>query len=122
MNTQNSNSTILSAQESAMATAFVDQVLHLVGQQVSSILLFGSRARGEARPDSDMDILVVLSNLSFETKRKIRDIAADIWLEYDILLLTLVWSESHWLLHETLQTLLYKDLQRDGIELLYEPS
>ena len=122
MNTQNSNSTILSAQESAMATAFVDQVRHLVGQQVSSILLFGSRARGEARPDSDMDILVVLSNLSFETKRKIRDIAADIWLEYDILLLTLVWSESHWLLHETLQTLLYKDLQRDGIELLYEPS
>jgi len=122
VNTQNSNSTILSAQESAMATAFVDQVRHLVGQQVSSILLFGSRARGEARPDSDMDILVVLSNLSFETKRKIRDIAADIWLEYDILLLTLVWSESHWLLHETLQTLLYKDLQRDGIELLYEPS
>lgn len=32
------------------------------------ILLFGSRARGEARPDSDVDLLVVLPRL--ENKRK----------------------------------------------------
>lgn len=34
------------------------------------IVLFGSRARGDARPDSDIDLLVVLS--SFESARKTR--------------------------------------------------
>jgi predicted nucleotidyltransferase len=32
----------------------------LYGQRLANVVLFGSRARGEARPDSDIDLLVVL--------------------------------------------------------------
>jgi predicted nucleotidyltransferase len=32
------------------------------GENVDSIILYGSRARGDAREDSDIDILVVLKN------------------------------------------------------------
>ncbi len=31
-----------------------------LGDQLDSVILFGSRARGEARPDSDIDVLVVV--------------------------------------------------------------
>ena len=34
--------------------------LHAARPQATIILLFGSRARGDARPDSDVDFLVVL--------------------------------------------------------------
>lgn len=35
------------------------------------IVLFGSRARGNARPDSDIDLLVVLSSLDSARKTRI---------------------------------------------------
>lgn len=43
-----------------------------VWPQVQSILLFGSRARGDARPDSDFDLLIVAPNLPTDTARTAR--------------------------------------------------
>jgi len=39
-------------------------VLQSQGDRVRRIVLFGSRARGDARPDSDYDLLVVMTDLS----------------------------------------------------------
>ena len=40
----------------------IDKIINLILQVIvpDKIILFGSQARGEARPDSDYDILVVL--------------------------------------------------------------
>lgn len=40
----------------------VQAILNAASDQVGRVLLFGSRARGEARPDSDHDLLVLTSN------------------------------------------------------------
>jgi len=40
--------------------AFVDLVQQAIGDQVVSIVLYGSVARGKARPDSDVDLLLIL--------------------------------------------------------------
>ncbi len=45
-----------------------DLVLQANGAQVKRIILFGSRARGDARPDSDFDLLVVLRDSRPEQK------------------------------------------------------
>jgi len=34
----------------------------LYGEQLEKIVLFGSQARGDATPESDIDILIVLKN------------------------------------------------------------
>ncbi len=41
--------------------ATVDEVSTRLGLKVEEIILFGSRARGDFREDSDWDVLVVLS-------------------------------------------------------------
>lgn len=38
------------------------ELLRIYGESVDCIILYGSRARGDARDDSDIDILVVLKN------------------------------------------------------------
>jgi predicted nucleotidyltransferase len=34
------------------------------GERLHAVVLFGSEARGDARPDSDIDVMAVLDNLS----------------------------------------------------------
>jgi len=41
-----------------------------LGLEVEKVILFGSRARGEARPDSDYDILVIVRELPSWNKKK----------------------------------------------------
>lgn len=44
--------------------AFIRQRLEAAyGARLESVLLFGSRARGDARPDSDYDVAVFLTHL-----------------------------------------------------------
>jgi len=50
----------------------INEILEKEGIEVKKIILFGSRARGNFKKDSDWDLMVVINkNLSFLEKRKI---------------------------------------------------
>jgi predicted nucleotidyltransferase len=53
----------------AAARRLAQRIVAADGGRVSRVLLFGSRARGGARPDSDFDLLVVLHGLHAGEKR-----------------------------------------------------
>ncbi len=63
-------------------------LMQIYGDQVDSIMLYGSRARGDERPDSDIDILVVLKD-DFNYSEMLRlssDLAASLSLENDVVI------------------------------------
>ncbi|HTW70632.1 MAG TPA: nucleotidyltransferase domain-containing protein [Acetobacteraceae bacterium] len=51
---------LVESEAAARLVAFRDAVLHAFPGAVQDVLLFGSRARGDAQPDSDYDVAVVL--------------------------------------------------------------
>ena len=108
----------LTPKERQVATAFVHKVRRRFDGQLISAVLFGSRARGEAESDSDMDVLVIMSNAGPEIRKEVRYLAVEVWLEHGIYLSTRVWSRDHWRRLAELQTLLYQNIRRDGIDLL----
>ena len=109
---------LLSDKERRVAMRFVERLLYALNGQVLSVILFGSRARGQAKAGSDMDILVVLREPDAKIRRMVRQIAVDLWLESDIYLSTRVWSQDHWRQLQDLQTQLYRHIQEEGIDLL----
>jgi predicted nucleotidyltransferase len=61
---------------------FVIRVLERYKDKIDRIILFGSVARGDAREDSDIDILVIWKGDKVEGWDVLEDIAMDILLEY----------------------------------------
>jgi predicted nucleotidyltransferase len=63
-----------------------DELRALYGDRLAHTVLFGSHARGEARPDSDVDVLVVLRgpiSTYVEIKRLV-PVAMGLWERYGL--------------------------------------
>ncbi|MEX0893409.1 MAG: nucleotidyltransferase domain-containing protein [Gemmatimonadota bacterium] len=68
------------------------------GERLRGLYLYGSYARGEARPGSDLDVLVVLDRIDSywqEILRTSHD-TADLSLEHDLTVSTVFTTENHW--------------------------
>ena len=108
----------LTEAEQRTIVEFVGGVRDRFDGQVRAVILFGSRARGEAEPESDMDVIVVMGSVDLAIRKWIRHLAVEVWLKHGIYVSTRVWSQAHWRRLEELQTLLYQNIRRDGIDLL----
>ncbi|RLC10641.1 MAG: nucleotidyltransferase domain-containing protein [Deltaproteobacteria bacterium] len=58
--------------------------------QEAMIWAFGSRARGDAHPDSDLAVLIVLDKVTPQIDRTIRDIAWEIGFENECVISTVL--------------------------------
>ena len=62
---------------------FRSAVADLYGDRLERIVLFGSRARGDFRPDSDYDVAVFVRGLGgfWDEVRRLADVTTDILLD-----------------------------------------
>ncbi len=89
--------------------------------KVTKILLFGSRARGDADAYSDIDLLVLTEKpRDIKDRYKLSDIAADINIDYGVAISCLYMNEQDWELEHDINPLLKKNIQKEGIELVLQ--
>jgi len=80
--------------------------------------LFGSRARGDNRTDSDWDILILVdeNKVTNDIEDKFRDELYDIELDLGQVISTFIYPKVYW--NNTLvYSPLYKNVSKDGIKL-----
>jgi uncharacterized protein len=65
--------------------------------QKASLILYGSRARGDGREDSDWDILILVSkNRDVKFENKLRNSIYEVELEHLQLVSAIILSQSEW--------------------------
>ena len=113
----------LTAQEQAVVLEFVKRVNEQLNGQLRSIILYGSRARGEADPDSDMDILIVLGDSPSTILEQVRAIRYEVMRHHrfrpHISLLLL--SEQDWKELSKRSAGLKRSIEQEGI-VLWPPT
>ncbi len=99
---------------------FLQRLQHSFGQAVRQMTLFGSKARGDSGPDSDIDILIIMDEESWPLRNSISDIASDVSLEYNLLIDPRVIGRERWerMARENLS--LYQNIAREGIPITPE--
>lgn len=86
----------LSPLEQGTLARFSRELQNHFGSRLRAVQLFGSRARGEGRDDSDLDVVVRIEHLTREERRYVQDFASDLSVETRLILAPVVVDERKW--------------------------
>jgi len=81
----------------------------------ASVWAFGSRARDEAAPESDLDICVVIKELDQKADRLLSDIAWEIGFESDVLISVVPFSVNEFNTGPLSVSPLVRIIKREGV-------
>lgn len=82
---------------------------------VRKIAVFGSRARGDADPLSDMDVLVVVDGLNDDIRGYISDCAWEAGFESGVVVTPVVFSTDEWESGLESESLLAEAIRLEGV-------
>ena len=83
--------------------------------QIESVVFFGSRARGDFKGLSDMDMLIVISDI--RGKDKVISVLHSIELEYDVPISPVIFTSKEYEINKKLKSSFIENVEREGIVL-----
>ncbi len=105
----------LNKKEQLALRRFKIAIEEILGGNLVEIKLFGSKARGDARKDSDIDVIVIISSGNWHICDVVYGIATDILLETNICISPKVINRKEYKHLYNIGTPFIKNVIREGI-------
>lgn len=98
----------------AIAQATHHVLRNLYQDQLAAVVLFGSQARGDAQPDSDIDLLIVLRHdfRYYQEVHRIGGLISDLCLDYGVLISCALTTFDQW---QQEDSAFYRNIRREGV-------
>ena len=96
---------------------FKDKLNNIFKNRIKTMLLYGSKARGDYNRTSDIDVFILIEEGGYEVRDQIADMSYDIFLKYEVLISPRVININEYEVLNRWQTAFIKNLQRDGIKI-----
>ncbi|TAN44704.1 MAG: nucleotidyltransferase domain-containing protein [Nitrospirae bacterium] len=95
----------------------VEKFKALVSERIKihELRVFGSRARGDAEPDSDLDLLVVVESLDHSTERYISDCAWEAGFPEDVVVVPIAVSMDKVKNSPLKESVFIKNVYKEGV-------
>ncbi len=95
----------------------MEQFKHLLEQKIKvyELKVFGSRARDEAREESDLDVLVIVESISHAIEKEISNCAWEVGFNNDVLIAALPMSIDTLKNTPIRESIFIQNVLRDGI-------
>ena len=107
-------SQLLAPNELQAVQQFVSQLFERYPDRIRQTTLFGSKARGDSRAWSDIDVLVIVDEQDWRFQHAISNVGSDVSLEYDVLIGPRVIGEDRWERMEQQESALYRNIAAEG--------
>ena len=102
-----------------LLTQYLSEVQKIYGAHLKSVILYGSYARGDFRPDSDVDIMILLDMSDLELKayaQQLSYMTYDFNMDNDLDIKPIAKSEAHfkkWIVNYPF----YSNIHKEGVVL-----
>jgi predicted nucleotidyltransferase len=111
----------LTTQEHHAIESFISRLRERFPERILQTILFGSKARGDSQPWSDIDILIIVSEEDWPLRQEISTLAARVSLEHDVLIGPRVIGQERWERMKQRRFGLYQNIVAEGIPLTSAP-
>lgn len=101
--------------EQAWLDAYRDALNEQHPEAVKEMVIYGSKARGQAHAESDVDVLLIVENDAAELKRDLRWIGYLLAAKTDVLPSILAYTEAEWESRRRSGSTFRKAVERDGV-------
>ncbi len=110
----------LTTREKEAIEAFLIKLRARFPGRVSQAFLFGSKARGDSHPESDIDILLITDTIDWRFRHAISDLASDVSLASGVLIAPRVIEQVSWDQMARQGFSLYEAVVQEGLPLPFE--
>ena len=88
-------------------------LIRIYGDRLKAVYLYGSYARGDYRPGSDVDVMILLKDYRnyWEEIRRTSELMSNVSLEHDLLVSRIFMTEAKW---QQPDTPLLRNIHQDG--------
>ena len=85
--------------------------------QVEEFIIFGSKARGDDHPDSDLDVLIVTRDWDRQLTKEIRSLGHSLAMPIGAIPSILIYSKEEWMERGRDGSPFYRAVVRDGVHM-----
>jgi predicted nucleotidyltransferase len=105
----------LASQEQAWLDSYRQALSESFPTLIEQIIIYGSKARGDAGPESDIDVLVILRRGDKATKAKVRQIGHLLAVTSEAVPSIMVYTLEEWSARKEGGSPFYQAVTRDGV-------
>ena len=110
----------LSPNEYSAVREYVNHIHNDFPGRILAVILFGSKARGDAGEESDIDLFVLVDMEDHTLRSDLWRIASDVSLEHNVVLSVRVFAQERWAETRRIRLPLFRSIEANGILLTSE--
>ena len=99
----------------ATLESYLNQLVANYGDKVWSVTLYGSQARGQAEPDSDIDLFIVLYQDLPALRQALIDLAWQVQFEHDVVISDIICSLKQLEQLQANRFPYYQNVEKEGV-------
>lgn len=107
----------LTTNEQKALRDFKSELTEKFSSRLMLIKLFGSKARGDFHKESDIDILIVIKEITKKDKDLISALSFEISLKYKVFISELIFSELTWKAYQEKRFSLARNVDGEGVKI-----
>jgi predicted nucleotidyltransferase len=108
----------LTASEQKWLNAYRQALRDEFAEAVEEVLIYGSKARGDAGPDSDVDVLLIVKDKAEAKKRPMRGLGHMLAAATDVVPSIMAYTRTEWDQRKRSGSPFRQNVERDGVRVL----